>query len=205
MDFSLLWDGDAIFWSWDGQPDWEPLSAVQFPNFASHFDAKAPDAVQGYAPPLLTVLPEPGFVQIWTGLMARTAPGWSLLIRPLANLSPGGGFSLFEGVIETDQWFGPLFTNLRLTRTHQPVRFSAGFPLAQLQPLPRIAYAEETLSAVEYVPNLDGFTAADWNEYNRNIVIPNGDPDRPHGAYAIAARRRRKSGCPFHQAPAPEA
>jgi len=202
MDFSLLWDGDAVFWSWEGEPDWQPLSAVQFPNFAGQFDASAPAEIQGFSPPLLTVLPEPGLVQIWTGLMARTAPGWSLLIRPLANLAPGGGFSLFEGIVETDQWFGPVFTNLRLTRTHQPIRFSAGFPLAQLQPLPRIAYAEETLNAVEYRPGLSDFTASDWAEYHRNIVAPNADPARPHGAYAVAARRGRKSGCPFQSASA---
>ena len=35
---------------------------------------------------------EPGCLQIWTGLMARTAPGWSLLVRPPANLASPGGY-----------------------------------------------------------------------------------------------------------------
>ncbi len=200
MDFSLLWDGDSVFWCWDGEPEWQPLSAVQFPDFANRFDAMVPDGIQGCSPPLLTVLPEPGLVQIWSGLMARTAPGWSLLVRPLANLSNGGGFSLFEGIVEFDQWFGPLFTNLRLTRTDQPVRFSSAFPLAQIQPLPRIAYAEDTLNAVDYVEHPQDFTDADWDEYKRTIVEPNSDPDRPYGAYAVAARRRRKTMCPWEGA-----
>jgi hypothetical protein len=86
---------------------------------------------------------------------------------------------------------------LRLTRTHQPVYFSNSFPLLQLQPLPRIAYAEETLSAVANVESLQNFSQSDWDDYNNNVVLPSADPDRPHGAYAVAARRRRKSGCPF--------
>ena len=53
--------------------------------------------------------------------MARTAPDWSLLIRAPANLASPGGYSLYEGIVETDRWFGPLFTNLRLTQTHKPV------------------------------------------------------------------------------------
>jgi hypothetical protein len=197
MDFSLLWDGEEIYWSWADAPEWQVLTAVQFPDFAGRFDEVAPAAIQGCSPPFLTVLPEPGLVQIWTGLVARTAPGWSLLIRPLANLPNKGGYALYEGIVETDQWFGPLFTNLRLTRTHQPVHFSAGFPLAQVQPLPHLVYADQTLESIEYVPQLEDFTDADWNDYNQTVVVPNSNPDRPHGNYAVAARRRRKSACPF--------
>jgi hypothetical protein len=191
MDFSLLWDGYDIYWSWEDEPEWQILSAVQFPDFADRFDQTAPNAVRGCSPPFLTVLPEPGLVQIWTGLIARTAPGWSLLIRPLANLPTKGGFALYEGIIETDQWFGPLFTNLRLTCTHKQVNFAAAFPLAQVQPLPRLAYADQTLNSVNYVSSLERFTSADWNEYNETIVIPNNDPDRRYGSYAAGAARRR--------------
>jgi hypothetical protein len=52
-------------------------------------------------------------VQIWSGLIARTAPGWSLLIRPPANLPRLPGLDAYEGLVETDRWFGPLFTNHR--------------------------------------------------------------------------------------------
>ena len=31
------------------------------------------------------------------------------------------------GIIESDRWFGPLFTALRLTRTHQPIEFSSDY------------------------------------------------------------------------------
>lgn len=196
IDFSLLWDGEDIYWTWGDRTDWLPLSTAQFPDFASEFDTAAPHAGQGCSPPFLTALPEPGLVQIWSGLIARTAPDWSLLIRPLANMPQRGGYALYEGIVETDRWFGPLFTNLRLTRTHAPVRFQSDFPFAQMQPLPRNAYADETMDAVTYVPQLGDLTSGDWDDYIQTVVQPNDDPGRPHGQYAIAARRRRKAACP---------
>lgn len=196
IDFSLLWDGDDIYWTWGDRTDWLLLSTAQFPDFANQFDAVAPHAGQGCSPPFLTALPEPGLVQIWSGLIARTAPDWSLLIRPLANMPQRGGYALYEGVVETDRWFGPLFTNLRLTRTHAPVRFQSDFPFAQVQPLPRVAYADETMDAVTHIPQLGELTSRDWDDYIHTVVKPNDDPERPHGQYAVAARRRRKGVCP---------
>jgi hypothetical protein len=198
MDLQLIWDGYDVFWYFDGAPDWMPLSpAAQFPDFAEAFNAAAPQKLQGCAPPFLTALPEPGVVQIWTGLMARTAPGWSLLIRPPANLAAPGGYSLYEGIVETDHWFGPLFTNLRLTRTHKPIHLKATFPLLQVQPLPRQAYAEQTLAATTIVPDMVSMNEADWNAYYATIAGPCEDHDRPFGAYAVAARKRRQGICPF--------
>jgi hypothetical protein len=198
MDLQLIWDGHDIFWYFDGAPDWMKLSpAAQFPNFAEAFDAAAPAALRGCAPPFLTVLPEAGTVQIWTGLMASTAPNWSLLIRPPANLPLPGGYGLYEGIVETDTWFGPLFTNLRLTRTHKPIHLRADFPLLQVQPLPREAYAEPTLNATEIVPDMSGMREQDWGAYHASIAGPAEDPERPFGAYAVAARRRRQGVCPF--------
>lgn len=198
LDLQLIWDGHDIFWYFAGVADWMKLSpAAQFPDFAQAFDTAAPPALQGCAPPFLTALPEPGVVQIWTGLMARTAPGWSLLVRPPANLPSPGGYSLYEGIVETDVWFGPLFTNLRLTRTHKPVHLKADFPLLQVQPLPRQAYAEQTLSATDIIPDMEGMTASDWEAYHATIAGPSLDRERPFGAYAVAARKRRLGACPF--------
>ena len=197
-DLQFLWDGHDIFWQCTGGPDWLPLMpAAQFPDFAARFDAAAPVSLTGCSPPFLTALPEPGTLQIWTGLMARTAPDWSLLIRAPANLPSPGGYSMYEGIVEADRWFGPLFTNLRFTRTHTPVRLRADFPLAQVQPLPRIAYADATLDAVANVGEMTGLAANDWADYQASIAIPNDRPDRAYGAYAVAARKRSKGGCPF--------
>jgi hypothetical protein len=197
-DLQFLWDGHDIFWQCTGGPDWLPLMpSAQFPDFAGRFDGDAPESLRGCSPPFLTALPEPGTLQIWTGLMARTAADWSLLIRAPANLPSPGGYTMYEGIVEADRWFGPLFTNLRFTRTHTPVRLRADFPLAQVQPLPRIAYADATLGATANMPDMGGMSASDWADYRTTIAIPNASPDRPYGAYAVGARKREKEGCPF--------
>jgi hypothetical protein len=109
MAFDLLWDGEAVWWRGPGREgleDWMPLSAVQFPDLAARFDAAAPVAARGFSPPFLTALQEPALVQVWTGFLARTAPGWSLLVRGLANLPRHPGFEAFEGLVETDRLCG---------------------------------------------------------------------------------------------------
>src|SRR5271165_1814229 len=197
-DLQFLWDGHDIFWQCTGWKDWLPLMpAAQFPDFAVRFDKAAPASLAGCSPPFLTALPEPGVLQIWTGLMARTAADWSLLIRAPANLPAPGGVAFFEGIVETDHWFGPVFTNLRFTRTHKPVRLRADYPLVQLQPLPRVAYDDATMSAMSLAPDLASMKPSDWESYRTTVVVPNEDPDRPYGAYSIAARKRRKSACPI--------
>jgi Family of unknown function (DUF6065) len=203
MDLQLIWDGHDIFWYFDGASDWIPLSpSAQFPDFSRAFDKAAPSSLHGCAPPFLSALPEPGVVQIWTGLMVRTAPEWSVLVRPPANLAAPGGYTLYEGIVETDWWFGPLFTNLRLTRTHKPVHLKADFPLLQVQPLPREAYSEQILNAVDTVPDMSGMTDEDWSAYRATIVTPTENPRRPFGAYAVTARKRRQVECPFSGRPA---
>ena len=190
----FLWDGADIFWTLDGIDDWQPLSpSAQLPGFSDAFDEAAPPALAGCAPPMLTALPEPGALQIWTGLMARTLPGWHLLVRAPANLPLGGGFVLYEGIVESDTWFGPLFTNLRFTRTNSPITLRPDFPLLQLQPVLATNYANAVLDATELVPGMDGLSTEDWRAYQETIVIPNEDPDRPFGAYAKKARRRGKT------------
>jgi hypothetical protein len=192
IGIEMLWDGSEIFWRCDDAPDWMPLlPAAQLPDYAAEFDAVAPDALKGCSPPFLTALPEPGTVQLWTGLIARTAPDWHLLVRAPANLAPAGGICLFEGIIETDRWFGPLFTNMRFTRSHMPVRLRDDYPLVQVQPVPRHIYGNETLDQMDITSNASDLTAEDWEAYRATIVEPNSRPNRPFGAYATKARKKR--------------
>jgi len=201
MDLQFIWDGEDIFWHFDGAPDWLPLpGAAQFPDFSDSFDEAAPDALKGCAPPFLSALPEPGVIQLWTGLMARTAEDWSLLVRAPANIPLAGGYCLYEGIVETDRWFGPLFTNLRFTQTHKPVRLRADFPLLQVQPLPRQAYMDQILNAMETIPTMANMKPEDWAAYQETIVLPNQEAERAMGSYAVAARKRRRESCPFASA-----
>lgn len=187
--FQLLWDGNRVSWRSVEMEEFEPLRSVHYPRFADTFDAAAPEAVRGYAPPFLTASIQPGAVQIWPGSMARTAPGLSLLVRPVANLARSGGYEHYEGIIETDDWLGPLFTNVRLTRTGAPIDFDDEVPFMQVQPVGKGTYDERWLDRYTVASNISGLTADDWHCYARSIVEPNSDPDRRLGTYAARVRK----------------
>ena len=116
-----------------------------------------------------------------------------------ANVPTPSGFSLYEGVVATDRWFGPLFTNLRLTRTHAPVRLRADFPLLHIQPVQEIAYSDEILSSMKLLSDIHGMQENDWANYRATIVAPNEEPNRAFGEHAVAARKQRKTVCPAHK------
>jgi hypothetical protein len=63
----------------------------------------------------------------------------------------------------------------------------------QVQPIAASTYTDEVLNSTRLVPGMDSLGEADWNGYYQTIVIPNEDPDRPFGAYAKQARKRRKA------------
>ncbi len=197
IDFTLQWDGSQVIWTYRGARAWYPLTSAQFPGYRAVFDRVAPDRLRGFSPPFLTAVTEPGIIQVWTGLMIEGAENWSVLVRPPANLPRNLAFDVYEGIVETDRWFGPLFTAIRLVKTDVPIHFSTEFPLIQVQPLHRSAYADEVSNAFGLVKHPAEFPAEAWSRYEQTIVKPNLDPQRPVAAYATSVRRRRKSGCPM--------
>ena len=197
IEFTLQWDGSLVIWTYRGAKAWYPLGSAQFPGYQAEFDRVAPSRLRGFAPPFLTTAAEPGIVQIWTGLMIESAENWSVLVRPPANLPRSLTFDQYEGFVETDRWFGPLFTNIRLIKTDVPIHFSTEIPLLQVQPLHRSVYADDISNHFGHVRNPAEFSDEAWSRYERTIVKPNQDPQRPVAAYATSVRRRRKSGCPM--------
>ena len=202
IEFTLQWDGSQVIWTYRGAKSWFPLTSAQFPGYQAHFDRVAPSRLRGFSPPFLSAGLEPGIVQVWSGLMIESAENWSVLVRPPANLPRNLAFDLYEGIVETDRWFGPLFTNIRLIKTDVPIHFSTEIPLLQVQPLQRSAYAEEVSNNFGLVASAAEFPAEAWSRYEQTIVKPNLDPQRPVAAYAASVRRRRKSGCPMAAAAA---
>jgi hypothetical protein len=197
IDFTLQWDGSQVIWTYRGAKAWYPLTSAQFPGYQAVFDRVAPGRLRGFSPPFLTAVTEPGIVQMWTGLMVESAENWSVLVRPPANLPRNLAFDVYEGIVETDRWFGPLFTAIRLIKTDVPIHFSTETPLVQVQPLHRNAYADEVLSDFSIVSNPAEFSDNAWSRYEQTIVKPNLDPARPVAAYATSVRRRRRGGCPM--------
>ena len=193
MTFHLQWDGTDVIWSHDDADAWYPLTSEHFPSFPEHFDRCAPDDIRGYSPPFLTRSFFPGVVQVWSGLFVKAAPGWSLLIRPPVNLPRSQSFECYEGILEADRWFGPLFINLRLTATDRPIEINHKKPLLQVQPLLRETYSEKNLRAVRIVDELDALSPDEWDAYRRTIVEPNRGHYRPVGSYAASVRKRGRS------------
>ncbi|MBV9824659.1 MAG: hypothetical protein JO001_03110 [Alphaproteobacteria bacterium] len=188
LNFSLVWDGVEIAWTYERADGWYPLRGAQFPGFRSFFESIAPPGATDLAPPFLVPAREPGVVQIWSGLLARTAPGWALLSRAPANIPRTQGYEHFDGIIESDTWFGPLFTNLRLTRTNSPVEFHIRYPLFQVQPLLRECYRDPSFA----VHQAEDLTPEDWQRFEATLR-PNTEQMRALGHYAVDARRRLRS------------
>jgi hypothetical protein len=191
LNFSLLLDEDELFWRYEGAEDdsWMALqSGAQYPGFREAFAAFAPPELKELAPPLLVQGSSPGHVQIWSGCLARTAPGWALLSRGVVNAKDTQAYRNYEGIIETDTWFGPLFTNIRLTRTNAPVSFHMRRPLFQVQPLLRQCYRDPGFEVLE----VGDLTLEDWRRFDATIR-PNTDHMRRPGHYAVDTRRRLRS------------
>ncbi len=201
LDLSLMWDGHEILWTCEElEHEWMPLGlgAVQYPHFRARFDEEVPEDIRGYSPPFMTGLPEPGVVQMWTGLFVRTAPGWSLLTRAPANLARSPNYEQFEGVVEYDKWFGPLFTNIRMTRTDTPVEINQLRPLLQVQPIPQFAYADAVMNSATTTDAFTQWGEAEWNAYRESVVIPASAEEHKPGHYSAEVRRQRRgAGCPF--------
>ena len=191
MGFRLLWTGTETFWTHGAAGTWYPLGAAQFPGFREHFDAAAPDAAKTYSPTFLGALPEPGIIQVWSGLIAQTKPGWSLVARAPANLPRAAGYDVFEGVVEADRWFGPLFVNIRLCRTGNPIEFDPNLPLFQVQPIQRVAYSNDILNDV-VIDDFSNTTAQDWAAFHRTVVKPI-ETRCPVGSHAAMVRKQRQA------------
>ena len=189
IDFFIKFDGVESLISLDDGETWFPLTYMQYPDFAVRFDESAPPEAQGYSPPFVSMTEDHAIVQVWTGYVARTAPDYSLLVRGPANFIAGLGYQHFEGIIETDRWFGPLFTNVKLLKTDVPIHFRSDRPFIQVSPINRAHYADSFLNDFEII---DEFTGFDWTAYGKTVVAPNSDHvNRRVGAYAAEARQRR--------------
>lgn len=193
--FQLMWDGSEVFWRAGEMDTFAPLRAVHLPGFPGDFDAVVPEAIKGWAPPFLVASPQSGIVKIWTGAIARSAPGWSLLVRPVANLPRPSGYELYEGLLETDDfWFGPLFTNVRLTRTDVPIEFDDDVPFLQVQPVRKEQYEDRFLDDFTVVTDLDTLSEDDWARYADTVVAPNQAEKRQRARYKgmVQASRARR-------------
>jgi len=189
VTFSLWWiEGDEIAFSIAGDENWSTLQGAHYPDFARTFADMAPPGFAELAPPMLVQGLMPGVVQIWSGYFVRTAPGWALLSRRPANVQRPQPYDNFEGILETDSWFGPLFTNVQLKRIGSPVEFHQTKPLFQVQPVWRQAYRDPSFELREATD----WGAGEWRDFEATIRRNTNDL-RSRGHYAAETRRRLRT------------
>lgn len=192
----LKWNGVDVLRETEGE--WQPLMQADLPGFSDYWDEHAPPDLRGLSPPFLSRLPMPGLVQVWSGLFCSTRPGWSVLVRPLANVATSRYYRCFEGIVEADTFQPfPLFINIQLVATDVLIQLPKVAPLFQVQPLLRATYAEEAHVMSERVglgQQDDGDPALSleqWAGYRRCVRVENYD-DPEVGQYATAVRKRSR-------------
>lgn len=184
VDFALRWDGQTIDFSRlvaNEPAEWRSLSGGY--EVALDEDqaalARAPERFKADFGifthhdgrlPFINMDPRLGNAcEITPGLLARTPPGWSLLVRNPPNWPPVHDHQILEGVVDTD-WFGshvPVI--VRLPEVNRVVRFYRSYPWAVLQPVPRVAVtAAHTAAGIRVTRGIENFPDDIWARFVQN-------------------------------------
>ena len=198
-DIQLRWTGfrvDVL-----DQGTWGPLEGLGLGEVdQATWDAHAPEPLKGHLPYYVQRLFVPGIVQIWSGFLVLSDPGWSILVRPLPNVFQNEGYGVYDGLVETDVFRPcPLFINIRMLKTDTVVTLPRDQPLFAVQPIRRESYAAQTLACETSDPapgesGISSLTPSDRAALDRTIRL--FDPlrgDSDFGGYKALIRRRRRS------------
>jgi len=190
VEFFVMYDGAAVYWRFNESEEWRSLDEVVLNSESKRFDTSCPSEMRGHCPPFLGAAEE-GMLQLSTGLALRTNPGWGALIRKPPNIPQKAHLSFYEGFVETDTWFGPLFINLKPATTNVPICFQPDWPIAFVQPIPTSLMKLKLSGCEGFVSDLDEFTEDDWLDL-RETLTKRAGPDRVVGQYARSVRKRAK-------------
>ena len=188
---TLLFDGQDTYIEIDDE--WELLKTEHVTDPDSWWNLQAPEDLEDKAPPFITDIGVPGYVQIWSGHMVQTPQDWSVLVRPLANVKVSGQISCFEGIVEADDFRTcPLFTNVRILKTDTPITIHANEPLFQVQPIHRSCYSSTIVKDFSVV-GLGDMDGKDWQAYSKTVrsIEPEQATDQT-GRYAAHVRKRAR-------------
>lgn len=196
IDFALYYDGMAVLWRPLDEPDWELVDRyVTLPDMDEHWQ-NFPLAERFSAPiSFVDVGPDVGEVQLWSGLFATTAPGWSLLVKPVANLPRQVGVEFYEGMVEFDHWAGALSCNIRISKTDIPLVFSKDRPLFMVAPVPQLAYHDQVLASMEML-EADQVLAPAVAAMEEALAPRNERGELPQYRRQVRRRRRKNPGLP---------
>ena len=215
-DFAVRWDGQRSEVSWlddrGRTTEWIPLdggvdvhlpasadvrSAVPEPRAA---DLDSVMAAEGT--PFINADPRAtSQMEITVGVIARTRPGWGVLVRGLANWGHQRDHQVLDGFVETDWYRSFLPVIVRATTPGAEVRFYKQLPMAQLLVLPLAALEPEGRGEIGTSAGIAGWPDDIWREF-----VTTRTPRHLHqtrGTYASASRRaERNDRCPYADVPA---
>lgn len=191
IDIYLYFDGSTVHWSLDGD-DFMLLTTAQYPDFSDRFNSAAPDSLHDSAPPFISKMIDSGLIQIWTGCFVQTDAEWWTQTHAPVNLPRNSGYELFEGVIETDKWFGPLFTPIRLLKTDTIIHISSSIPFMQIQVVPSAAFARDISQDAILYMGVEKLQSEHWESYEQSVVAHVTAPERKLGSQTKEFRRRTR-------------
>ena len=196
-DISLVFDGHDIAYLVDGE--YQPLRAAYLPEYIDFWNQAAPTEFKGLVPPYLRIIPSRGVVQVWSGWLVKSAPGWSVMIRSIANGRQTSRYFCYEGIVQTDVFAPcPLFMNLQLVATNVPIVFRRNEPLFQVQPVPMAAFSDlNQREALVDAFDAEGrttelMTLEDWRAYRATFRADVPDESHRFGDYGADVRKRGK-------------
>jgi hypothetical protein len=82
---------------------------------------------------------EKNVVQIWTGIIFETPPGWCLHIRSPINFERTD-FAIMEAVLETDWMQYDIWMNVIINEKNKPIAIRKDVPIAQIIPVRRESF-----------------------------------------------------------------
>lgn len=178
-DFSLKWDGENLVWLHQKSTDWTSANYLSLNNMSKLSESFDISSFEAGSLPAVVALPEPGYVQMWTGLTCHSTEGWCSLVRSVPNFAGFTKCDILEGIIETDWWDGPILLNIRIRETNSPIHFRKNRPIAAIHPLQR-----EVFRGTKFSYNIA------VNESSEGIFKALSIRDSEHpGGYARFSRR----------------
>ncbi|HEX6490750.1 MAG TPA: DUF6065 family protein [Gaiellaceae bacterium] len=184
VDIDIVWKGGAEFEYEELSPysdaDWHVTRFLLDEKDEEHVDTwSCPGGRMKFAWGLV----EPAVVQIWTGCIFQTPPGWALQIRSPINV-PARACHVMEAILETEWLYYDIWLNVVFDRPNELVRLRRDEwpPLAQLVSVPRASY-DASWKLEEEVINRNSAEAdrvfSYWVDYNRKKFASDGKNPMP--------------------------
>lgn len=187
VDLTLTWTGNEILGNLGDIEETVLIDRVFLPDYAEYWKSIALPPVQKILPPFIEAFPERGVLQIWTGLFVATDLGTSTWIRSPINRNRSSGYSITEGVVDTDWWHGPLFFVMQIERTDFPVVLKRNEPVLQIVPIAReLSRCRPEDIQISLIETAD---QAFWSSMLENGERRNSEPA---GSYRRESRRRNR-------------